>query len=93
MKETNLKKQKEKILQRLEKIYGFTFIEDFISLEEILDNHLSYGENIVLLKNYLADELLISEYSKEISRAIGNERFLKLKEDLILDEFERLMTK
>ena len=88
----NLEEQKEKILQKLDDAYGFGFIQEFGSLDVILDSDLPYNENVRLLRDYLSEELLITEHGKEIARVIGNDRYIVLKEDLAYGEFERLMT-
>ena len=88
----DVEKQRKEIIEKLDELYGFDFIEDFVSLEEILDRNLSYDENILILKQYLLEELLISGHAQEIARRIGNEAFLKLQEDLSISTFEQLMT-
>gem|GEM_PF-3503773 len=86
-------KQKEEILERLEEIYNFGSIEDYVSLDLILDPDSSYSENIKHLQDYLSDELLASVRGPEIEKNIGNEYFIKLKEDVNSGEFERNMNK
>ncbi len=87
----NIEKQKEKILQKLDELYGFGCIEDFVSLDLVLDAQLTYSKNVKLLKDYLSDELMVSVRGPEIERIIGNEFYLLLKEHLSSDEFEHLM--
>ena len=46
----NIEEQKEKTLQKLDGLYGFNFIQDFASFDEILYSNLPYNENVQLLK-------------------------------------------
>jgi hypothetical protein len=93
MMDEDYEKQKEEILERLEEIYNFGSIEDYVSLDLILDPDSSYSENIKHLQDYLSDELLASVRGPEIEKNIGNEYFIKLKEDVNSGEFERNMNK
>ena len=88
----SLEKQREKILKKLDEHYSFPFIENYISIEEIIDGSRPFKENIELLKTYLAEELLVGSFSSEIMRAIGNDCFMKLKDDLTCDEFQKIMS-
>ena len=92
MTQMNIEKQKERIIQKLDEIYGFGFIEDFISLDLILGPRFSYTKNVKLLKEYLSEDLMISVRGPDMEKIMGNEYFLRLKEDISCDEFERFMT-
>lgn len=87
----SIEKQREKILKKLDEHYSFTFIENYISIEEIIDSNCSYQQNIELLKIYLSEELLVGEFSSDIMKAMGVDHFMRLKDDLTSEEFERVM--
>ncbi|MEM0493462.1 MAG: hypothetical protein QXS02_05885 [Candidatus Thermoplasmatota archaeon] len=89
----DFEKQKEEIIQRLEEIYNFGCIEDYVSLDIILDPNSSYDDNIKYLQDYLSEELLPSIRGHEIEKLIGNEYFIRLKEDVNSGEFEKQMSK
>jgi hypothetical protein len=71
----NKEEQKEKINILLVKKYSL-HVDDWVSLDELMDSSLTYSENLDIVKGYLSS--LVNEHPQEFVDRIGREAFERL---------------
>jgi hypothetical protein len=76
----NKEEQKEKINNLLVKKYSLQ-VDDWVSLDELMDSSLTYSENLDIVKGYLSR--LVNEHPREFVDRIGREAFERLQEEFL----------
>jgi len=81
----NKDEQKWKINNLLVKKY-FLHIDDWVSLDELMDSSLTYSENLDIVRGYFNS--LVNEHPQEFVDRIGREALERLQEEFLRKKYQ-----